>query len=243
MNIINTLFLGDCLEIMKSIEANSIDLLLTDLPYGLTKCKWDTPIDLNEMWIELHRICKNNAAMIFTAMQPFTSILVNSNIKNFKYEWIWEKPQGTNPLNAKIMPLKNHENILVFYRKKPKYNPIMTQGTPYSGFETKNNKTIGEVYGKQKSKHRDNKEGTRYPKTIQKFKQDRAGLHPTQKPVELCEYFIKTYSNENDLVLDICMGSGTTCVAAINTNRNYCGIEIDEEIFNKAKKRIYGILF
>ena len=128
--------------------------------------------------------------MVFTASQPFTTILASSNIKNFRYEWIWEKHQGTNPMNAKIMPLKSHENILVFYRKKPLYNPQMTLGTPYGGFKS-DTSTIGEVYGKAKSVHRDNPEGTRYPKTILRFKQEK-GLHPTQKPVLLMEYLIKT---------------------------------------------------
>lgn len=174
--------------------------------------------------------------MVFTAAQPFTTILAASNLKNFKYEWIWEKPQGTNPMNAKVMPLKSHENILVFYRKKPTYNPQMWFSTPYSGFSSETSK-IGEVYNKAKSKHRDNPEGSRYPKTILKFKQEK-GLHPTQKPVELMRYLIRTYSNKNDTILDNAMGSGTTGVACILENRKFIGIEKDEKYFKVAQDRI-----
>ena len=175
--------------------------------------------------------------MVFTAAQPFTSALATSNIKNLKYEWIWEKPQGTNPLNAKVMPLKNHENILVFYRKAPSYNPQMTQGTPYSGFSS-DSSTIGEVYGSRQSKHRDNPEGTRYPKTVQKWSQERTGLHPTQKPVPMFQYLIETYTNPGDLVLDITIGSGTTAIAAIKSDRHFVGIELEEKYYNVSVSRI-----
>jgi len=174
--------------------------------------------------------------MVLTAAQPFTTILAASNLESFRYEWIWEKPQGTNPMNAKVMPLKSHENILVFYRKKPVYNPQMWYSTPYSGFSSDTSK-IGEVYGSAKSKHRDNPEGSRYPKTVLKFKQEK-GLHPTQKPVEMMEYLIKTYSNGGDTVLDNTMGSGTTGVACMNTNRNFIGIEQDEKYYEIAEQRI-----
>jgi site-specific DNA-methyltransferase (adenine-specific) len=174
--------------------------------------------------------------MVFTAAQPFTTILAASNLENFRYEWIWEKPQGTNPMNAKVMPLKSHENILVFYRKKPVYNPQMWYSTPYSGFSSDTSK-IGEVYGSAKSKHRDNPEGSRYPKTVLRFKQEK-GLHPTQKPVEMMEYLIRTYSNEGDVVLDNTMGSGTTGVACVNTNRNFIGIEMEENYYKIAEQRI-----
>lgn len=230
------LFLGNCLDVMKTISDSSIDLLLVDLPYGTTACKWDSIIPLKDLWDQYNRICKKNAAMVFTAAQPFTTILGASNIENLRYEWIWEKPQGTNPMNAKIMPLKSHENILVFYRERPVYNPQMWFSTPYSGFSSDNAK-IGEVYGSAQSKHRDNPEGSRYPKTIIKCKQEK-GLHPTQKPVELMEYLIKTYSNPGDVVLDNTMGSGTTGVAAIRTERSFIGIEQEEKYFKIAKDRI-----
>lgn len=230
------LFYGNCLEILPTLTDNSVDMVLVDLPYGTTACKWDSIIPLDKLWQQYNRICKEDGAMVFTAAQPFTTMLAASNLDNFRYEWIWEKPQGTNPMNAKVMPLKSHENILVFYRKKPVYNPQMWYSTPYSGFSSDTSK-IGEVYGEAKSKHRDNPEGSRYPKTILKFKQEK-GSHPTQKPVALMEYLIKTYSNEGETVLDNCMGSGTTGVSCMNTDRNFIGIEMDETYFNIAKNRI-----
>lgn len=228
--------LGDCLEVLPTIEDNSVDMLLADLPYGTTACKWDSVIPLDKLWEQYNRVCKKNAAMVFTAMQPFTTILAASNIENLRYEWIWEKPQGTNPMNVKIMPLKSHENILVFYREKPTYNPQMWYSTPYSGFSSDTAK-IGEVYGNAESKHRDNPEGSRYPKTVIKHKQEK-GYHPTQKPVGLMKYLIKTYTNEWDVVLDNTMGSGTTGVACVHTNREFIGIEKEEEYFKIAEKRL-----
>jgi site-specific DNA-methyltransferase (adenine-specific) len=230
------LHLGDCLDILPTLADNSVDMILVDLPYGTTACKWDSIIPLNKLWEQYNRICKKDGAMVFTAAQPFTTILAASNLESFRYEWIWEKPQGTNPMNAKVMPLKSHENILVFYRKKPIYNAQMWYSTPYSGFSSNTSK-IGEVYGNAQSKHRDNPDGSRYPKTILKFKQEK-GLHPTQKPVELMEYLIKTYTNPGDVVLDNTMGSGTTGVACMNTNRNFIGIEMDENYYKISEERI-----
>ena len=227
---------GDCLSVMKTISDNSVDLILVDLPYQKTDCDWDSMIPLEPLWEQYNRIAKENAAMVFTAVQPFTTILAASNLKNLRYEWIWEKPQGTNPMSAKIMPLKSHENILVFYRKKPKYYPQMWYSTPYSGFSSEQSK-IGEVYGSNDSKHRNNPEGTRYPKTVIRCKQEK-GLHPTQKPVELLSYLIKTYTDECDTVLDNTMGSGSTGVAAKLTNRSFIGIEKDSKYFEIAKERI-----
>jgi len=228
--------LGNCLEILPSLADDSVDLLLVDLPYGTTACKWDSIIPLDQLWEQYNRVCKENAAMVFTAQQPFTTTLAASNLANLRYEWIWEKPQGTNPMNAKVMPLKAHENILVFYRKKPTYNPQMWYSTPYGGFKSDTAK-IGEVYGSAQSKHRDNPEGTRYPKSVQKWKQEK-GYHPTQKPVSMMEYLIKTYSNEGDTVLDNTMGSGTTGVACANCHRSFIGIEMDVTYFEVAKNRI-----
>ena len=230
------LHLGDCLNILPSLPDDSIDMVMVDLPYGTTACKWDSIIPLDFLWEQYNRICKKNAAMLFTSAQPFTTTLASSNINNFRYEWIWEKPQGTNPMNAKVMPLKSHENILVFYRSKPTYNPQMWYSTPYSGFSSDTSK-IGEVYGNQQSKHRDNPEGSRYPKTVLKFKQEK-GLHPTQKPVGLMEYLIKTYTNEGDTVLDNTMGSGTTGVACVNCNRSFVGIEMDKKYYQISKERV-----
>jgi len=230
------LYQGDCLEIMKTIPDDSIDMILADLPYEITAAKFDILIPFEPLWEQYNRIAKEDAAMVFTASQPFTTSLISSNLKNFRYEWIWEKPQGTNPMVAKIQPLKAHENIVVFYRKRPKYNPQMTISTPYGGFKSKQKK-LGEVYGDLDSKHRDNPEGTRYPKTVLQFKQEK-GIHPTQKPVPLMEYLIKTYTNENEVVLDNCFGSGTTGVAAKKTGRGFIGIELDEEYFRLGSERI-----
>jgi len=230
------LYQGDCLEIMKTIPDDSVDMILADLPYEITAAKFDILIPFEPLWEQYNRIAKEDAAMVFTASQPFTTSLISSNLKNFRYEWIWEKPQGTNPMVAKIQPLKAHENIIVFYRKRPKYNPQMTISTPYGGFKSKQKK-LGEVYGDLDSKHRDNPEGTRYPKTVLQFKQEK-GIHPTQKPVPLMEYLIKTYTNENDVVLDNCFGSGTTGVAAKKTGREFIGIELDEEYFKLGSERI-----
>jgi site-specific DNA-methyltransferase (adenine-specific) len=221
---------------MKTIPDDSVDMILADLPYEITAAKFDILIPFEPLWEQYNRIAKEDAAMVFTASQPFTTALISSNLKNFRYEWIWEKPQGTNPMVAKIQPLKAHENIVVFYRKRPKYNPQMTISTPYGGFKSKQKK-LGEVYGDLDSKHRDNPEGTRYPKTVLQFKQEK-GLHPTQKPVPLMEYLIKTYTNENDVVLDNCFGSGTTGVAAKKTGRGFIGIELDGEYFKLGSERI-----
>lgn len=230
------LFNDNCLNSMKIIDDNSINMIFADLPYGTTACKWDIIIPFDKLWNQFNRILKPDGIVIFTGSMPFTAMIVNSNIDMFKYELIWEKPQGTNPMLAKKMPMKSHENILVFYKKFRMYNPQMEKGKPYSGFTSDVSK-IGEVYGSLKSKHRDNPTGERYPKSVLRFKQEK-GLHPTQKPVALLEYLIKTYTQENDVVLDPVMGSGTTGVACKNLNRNFIGIEMDEKYFNIAKKRI-----
>ena len=232
----NQIILGNCLEIMKEIPDNSIDMILCDLPYGTTACKWDVVIPFEDLWNQYNRIAKENAAIVLTAAQPFTSLLVASNINMFRYEWIWEKPQGTNPLNAKVMPLKSHENVLVFSKKRPKYFPQMEEGKPYGGFVSKDGATIGEVYANQKSMHKEN-HGTRYPKTIRRFKQEK-GLHPTQKPVDLFEYMIRTYTQEGDLVLDNCIGSGTTAIAAIKSKRDYIGIDKEDKYYRICVDRI-----
>ena len=225
------------MTVLPSLPEKSIDLVLTDLSYGVTACKWDSVILLDKLWDEYRRVAKDTTAFVFTATQPFTTQLIGSCMEWFRYELIWEKPQGTNPLNAKKMPLKSHENIVVFYKKQPTYNPQMEKGVPYSGFVTKNGATIGDVYGNPKSIHAANL-GTRYPKSVLRFKQDRSGLHPTQKPIPLMEYLIRTFSNEGDTVLDNCMGSGTMGVAAMNTKRKFIGIELDSRYFAAAEKRL-----
>ena len=222
----------DCLEGMKKIDDKSIDMILCDLPYGTTACKWDTVIPFEPLWEQYERVIKDNGAIVLTASQPFTTALINSNIKYFRYSWIWEKEQGVNFLMAKKQPLKVHEDICIFSKKQTIYNPQMTQGKPYISGKGDS----GEVTGKVKKIQAKNS-GTRYPKSVVQFKRE-TGLHPTQKPVALFEYLIKTYTNENELILDNCMGSGTTAIACINTNRNYIGFEKDTTYFEIAKKRI-----
>jgi DNA modification methylase len=233
------LYLGDCLEEMKSLEDDSIDMLLVDLPYGTTNCKWDTIIPLEPLWEEFYRVCKLTAPMVFTSSQPFTSTLISSNYKHFKYTLVWEKSKATGYLNAKRMPMRAHEDICVFYRKPPVYNPQMWQGKPYNK-GTAHRPT--DVYGKQTKILVKNDTGLRYPRSVQYFKtaeSERGKVkHPTQKPVALMEYLIKTYSNERDVILDNCMGSGTTGVACVKANRNFIGIELSEEYFTLAKERI-----
>ena len=225
---------GDCLELMKEIPDKSIDMILCDLPYGTTKNKWDSVIPLNKLWKQYERMIKDNGAIVLFSQMPFSAELVHSNLKLFKYEWIWQKDNGTGFLNAKKMPLKVHENILVFYKKLPLYNPQMRTGfKPYKCKQGRHSTN----YGAYEQGHITESNGERYPIDIIKFKKD-SGLHPTQKPVELLEYLIKTYTNEGETVLDNCMGSGSTGVACINTNRNFIGYELNEEYFNIAQNRL-----
>lgn len=232
---------GDCLELMKSIPDGSIDMVMTDMPYNITRNKWDTAIDLQVMWQELNRIVKPNGAMVFTAVQPFTTLLIASNIKNYKYEWVWVKNLKTGNLNARRMPMGGHETIQVFYKRPPTYNPQKRQRTTEVKSGNKyNSKT--ENYGSQKELYDDRQSDLINPDTVItdiKCVHNSSGkVHPTQKPVELMEYLIKTYTNEHDTVIDIFMGSGSTGVAAINTNRKFIGIELDLEYFKIAQERI-----
>lgn len=227
------LYKGDCLKVMEQIPDASVDMILCDLPYGTTsRNHWDCVIDYTLLWSHYSRIIKDNGAICLFAQAPFDKTLACSNLKWFRYEWIWQKTQGTGHLNAKKMPMKAHENVLVFYKRLPTYNPQMREGKPYtckSGRGSTN-------YREQKSVITEN-DGVRYPLDILPFNSDK-GLHPTQKPVALLEYLIKTYTNEEDKVLDNCMGSGSTGVACVNTNRNFIGIELDEGYFKIAENRI-----
>ena len=229
---------GDCLELMKDIPDKSIDLILCDLPYGTTANKWDSVIPFDKLWAQYNRIIKDHGAILLFSQMPFGANLIMSNLKMFRYEWIWEKEQGTGWLNAKKMPLKKHENILVFYKHLPTYNPqglveldkplmIDLKNHQYSGYN-KSSKTMCE------------RKNTNYPTDILRYGRDKAkgSLHPTQKPVALLEYLIKTYTNEGDLVLDNCMGSGSTGVACQNTNREFIGMELDEKYFQIACDRL-----
>ena len=231
---LNKIYNEDCLEGMKRIPDKSVDMILADLPYGTTRNKWDSIIPLDLLWEQYDRIIKDNGAIVLTAQTPFDKVLGCSNLKHLKYEWIWQKTEATGFLNAKKMPLKNHENILVFYKKQPTYNPQFTVGKPYS---YKKDGISSDNYGDSKGTDLIVNEGSRHPLTVQIFKKDK-GLHPTQKPVALFEYLIQTYTNENETVLDNVMGSGTTAIAAINTDRNFIGFEMDENYHKLANERI-----
>jgi site-specific DNA-methyltransferase (adenine-specific) len=245
---INKIYFEDCLVGMQGIDDKSIDMILCDLPYGTTACKWDVIIPFEPLWEQYKRIIKNNGSIILFGNQPFTSILVTSNIIWFKYELIWKKNVPTGYFMAKKRPMKIHENILVFYNKQSVFNPQMIERTEY---EYKKSLRINdsecfnaEIYGggrKKLIRKSITDQRFKYPTTICEKNKDRkidTKLHPTQKPVALFEYLIKTYSNENDFVLDNCMGSGTTAIACLNTNRNYIGFENDPKYFEIANQRI-----
>lgn len=230
----------DCFDAMKDIPNGVIDMILCDLPYETTAAKWDTALPFDKLWSEYDRVCKINASVVLTCMQPFTSKLILSNIDNFKYCWIWDKVNKfTGALNAKIMPMLDYEDIAVFYRKQPIYNPQLREGSYITRHTTgnRNTATVG------KSNHAPDvgrEVNGLNPKRIIQFEghTTKKSEHPTKKPVPLFEYLIKTYTNENDLVLDNCAGSGTTAIAAINTKRRWICIEKEEEYANKAIERI-----
>ena len=229
-----TLWHGDCLDLMCNIPDKSVDMILCDLPYGTTKNKWDSTINLELLWRQYKRIIKQNGCIALFAQTPFDKVLGASNLEMLKYEWIWEKAYATGFLNAKKMPLKKHENVLIFYNKLPTYNP---QGLIYNPkIQKRGGSSFGTNYGKAEIQNY--AEFENYPTDILQYKHDKDKLHPTQKPVPLLEYLIKTYTDENDVVLDNCMGSGSTGVACVNTNRNFIGIELDNTYFEIAKKRI-----
>ena len=244
------IYQGDCLELMKNIKDKSIDCIICDLPYGVTsKNKWDTIIPYEPLWKEYKRIIKDNGPIILFGQDKFTAKTMLSNEKMHKYNLIWNKVLTSGFLNAGRMPLREHEDIMIFYKKLPTYNPQFTEGKPLHG--------MGEKFKKVKNNNNNyndfnscnnpsaNREGDtkKYPKSILTFPRPASSkmLHPTEKPIELLEYLIKTYSNENDVILDNCMGSGSTGVAALNTNRRFIGIELDENYFNIAKNRLENI--
>ena len=229
---------GNCLELMKEIPDKSIDMILCDLPYGTTQNKWDSVIDLDSLWEQYTRIIKDKGAIVLFSAEPFTSNLILSNLKMFRYDLIWSKPQGSDFLNANRKPLRSHENICVFYKKLPIYNPQKTLGKPY---KAKSGSTTSSNFGKFDSEwHTENADGQRMPLTVISFANHSNvnKQHPTQKPVPLLEYLIKTYTNEGALVLDNCMGSGSTGVACLHTYRDFIGFELDENYFNIAKERL-----
>ena len=240
---LNKIYNEDCLEGMKRIPDGSIDMILADLPYGTTACKWDTIIPFEPLWEQYERIIKDNGAIVLTASQPFTSALVMSNPKLFKHEWIWEKHKGTNFYQVKSAPMKVHESALVFSKGSYTYNPQMTEGTPYKkrGIHHKLPEDHVMTAGKNIGYSDNLDTSKRYPTSVQFFSnhnQKANRFHPTQKPVPLMEYLIKTYTNEGDTVLDNVMGSGTTAIASMRTGRNYIGFELDEEYYKVAQQRI-----
>jgi len=247
-----TLFNDDCLKVLPTIPDNSIDLVLADPPYGTTACKWDSIIPFKPMWKELKRITKKNSAIIFTASQPFTSALVMSNVNMFRTSWVYQKKCASNFAQGKYMPMKEHEDVLVFGKNKTVYYPIMQERkgsganrVKYKFSQASTNGSAEFVGDLKTGKGNETQSILRYPSSIQEFNNrscgDR-GLHPTQKPIALLEYLIKTYTNDGDTVLDFTMGSGSTGVAAKNTNRKFIGIEMDKKYFDIAKNRIEGAL-
>lgn len=241
----NKILLGDCLELMKDIPDGSIDMILCDLPYGTTACKWDTIIPFDPLWKQYERIIKTNGAIVLTASQPFTSTLVISNINLFRHEWIWKKNRGSNFALLKYQPFKEHESILVFSKDTAKFYPIMEERSESGKVRcvyTFNNVVTSKIINNQTFYNQDGErrtlnKGLRNPSSVQKFNTE-VGLHPTQKPVALFEYLIKTYTNEGDLVLDNCAGSGTTAIACLNTNRQFIVMEKELSYYDIILKRV-----
>lgn len=232
---------GDCLNLMGILKEHSIDMVLSDIPYGNTHNRWDTIIPFEPMWENIHKLTVNTTPVVLFSQLPFGAELIHSNIKEYRYEWIWKKPMPTGFLDANRKPLRSHENIMVFYKKSPLYNPQKWQGKPY---KTKNGIKQSTNYNAfNTGMHTDCLDGMRYPTDVIEFSNanNKEKVHPTQKPVDLLEYLIKTYTNENDVVLDFTMGSGSTGVACLNTNRNFIGIELDKDYYIKAKERIIEI--
>ncbi len=233
---------GDCLEVMKEIPDESVDMILCDLPYGTTACKWDEVIPFDKLWPEYRRVTKPNAAIVLTASQPFTSALVMSNPKEFRHEWIWRKNAGSNFAVTKWQPMKEHESVLVFGKETPRYFPIKQPRTKpiKAGYTNTSNTGKRDAYNGMVNKGFTVTDGEmRVPSSVQDFNRER-GHHPTQKPVALMEYLIRTYTNEGEVVLDNCMGSGTTGLTAKNLNRKFIGIEKDAGYFEIARNRIEG---
>ncbi|MGV1357440.1 DNA-methyltransferase [Klebsiella pneumoniae] len=228
---------ADCFDVFPQIASGTVDLVCADIPYGTTQCRWDSVLDLQVMWDQLYRIAKPNAAIVLFSAQPFTSVLVNSNLRDWRSEWIWEKGNATGFLNAKKQPLRAHENIEVFYRRQPTYNPQFTHGHER---RTSKRKTVNsECYGKALTLTKYDST-SRYPRDVQFFSSDKqtGNYHPTQKPLALVQYLIETYSNSGDTVLDFTMGSGTAGVACQQVGRNFIGIEKDADIFRTACQRM-----
>lgn len=233
----NQIFNEDCLEGMKRIPDGSIDMILCDLPYGTTQCKWDAVIPFEPLWEQYERVIKDNGAIVLTAAQPFTSALVMSNPNLFKYSWVWEKNKATGHLSAKKQPLRKHEDILIFSRGSANYYPQGTVVGNFNSMRPAKGKQKGEMYGQQRSDYGQSSVGN-YPKSVIEFPVPHKPVHPTQKPQELFEYLVKTYSKEGDIILDTCMGAGTTALSCMATNRYYIGFELNPEFFALCCRRI-----
>lgn len=236
MDFTNKILLGDCLEVMKDIPDQSVDMVLCDLPYGTTQNLWDSVIDLDRFWFQVKRIIKHKTPVVLTAQTPFDKVLGCSNLGWLRYEWIWSKNIATGHLNVSKAPMKKHENILIFSNGQPIYNSQISKGKPYKNIRTGKDDN-GSNYGNINVRTDTINAGWRYPTSILEFERE-TGFHPTQKPVPLFEYLIKTYTNEGDLILDPTIGSGTTAIAALNTNRKFIGIEKDPEYHQKACERV-----
>ena len=239
------LFHGDCLRIMESIPDGTVDMILCDLPFGTTKCKWDVVIPFGPLWTEYKRVCKENAAIVLFAVEPFTSRLILSNVSEFRQKLTWLKTRPTNVFNAKKQFMNWTEDIVVFYKRSPVFNPIMREDGAFTGRKVQRMNTNREngvliKTGEKPGYVHEGNGGKFFPKTVLQFSNvnNHKNLHPTQKPVPLLEYLIKTYTNPGDTVMDNCMGSGSTGVACINTGRDFIGIELDDKYFSMAKKRI-----
>lgn len=232
------LYQGDCLELMKDVPDGSVDMILADLPFGTTENHWDSVIPFAPLWEQYHRVCKPNAAVLIFGQPPFSATLMMSNMKELRYEWIYEKTNATGFLNANKMPLKAHESVFVFYQKLPTYNPQFTDGSPYRRSQGSMGSNNYQGFVRRKNQQYD---GKRYPRDVIRVSNGWGvckGFHSTQKPVALLEYLIRTYTNEGETVLDNCMGSGSTGVACVNTGRNFIGIELDPGYFETARQRI-----
>lgn len=237
-----SLYLGDCISVMQGLADNSVDMLFTDLPYGTTNCKWDTSIPLDAFWKEVNRVVKPGGCKALFAQTPFDKVLGCSNLSQLRYEWIWEKTTATGHLNAKKMPMKAHENILIFYDKLPTYNPQMTHGheRKVSTANHKRNCKQSDVYHEYGLTDYDSTD--RYPRSVLRGPTDKqkSALHPTQKPVWLCEQMVLTYTNPGEVVLDCCMGSASIGVACQNTGRDYIGIDVEPHWYDVAAKRLFS---
>lgn len=241
---LNTIYNEDCLEGMKRIPDGSVDMILADLPYGVTKNKWDSVIPLDELWEHYKRVIKENGAIVLFGQGLFTARLMFSNEKWYRYNLIWEKDRPSGFLNAKRMPLRSHEDIVVFYKKLPTYNPQFWEGKPLHGMGSKfkegqlSNNNYGKFDSHKNPSAKREGDTKKYPRSVLSFKKEHPPIHPTQKPVALFEYLIKTYTNKGETVLDNCMGSGTTAIACLNTDRQYIGFELDETYHRLSLDRI-----